>query len=44
MLALHLAFMLQTVGTLFLIAGGFASAMLAMLLIGRTVYEAWGGD
>ena len=44
MVELHVAFMLQTVGTLFLVAGGFMSAMLAMILFSRIVYESFGGD
>ena len=44
MLELQIAFMLQSVGTLFLLAGGFTSAMLVMILFTRTLYEAWGGE
>jgi hypothetical protein len=44
LLPLHLAFIRETVTTLFLITGGFMSGMLAMILIGKAIYEAWGGD
>ena len=44
MIELHVAFMLQTVGTLFLVAGGFTGAILAMLVFVRSVYESFGGD
>jgi hypothetical protein len=44
LLPFHLAFLRETVGTLFLITGGFMAAMLAMILIGRAIYDAWGGD